>query len=432
MRNSVRFTMVPGCAVSDRTRVEMRLGVPADEDLRVEIWVAGRTVLADKVLATGPGKRLVRAWWPTAGQRGRCEVRWRVAGERTTASGSRFFEVVPSETVGLRRFGGVWVEPGAVVTASGATNPRDIEAFARRSVDAMHAAGIGFVIIAYVEAGGTWYTPVRVEYGDREGRGTAVPLPGGVGRTDGAPDVVGAILRQASRRGMGVFMGMSRGGDMHLLWEYDKPDWQERNRVALRIGRELATRLHERYGHEESFTGWYLTHEANDLAKASAYYDPIAEHCRSLGPERAVMVAPAGTPLGSRSVIESSLVDIFAWQDAVGSGYVPFVNTWNPERRMAMLPEIFARYASWHAGGDKHCWSDLEVWEMDGKSGYANPYPPAFSRVRRQIEEEACWVPVLTAYAWHGYMHPSGSAGNVDPRAEALLSEYRAYRKESR
>jgi len=430
MKTKPRLNLVPPCAVSDKTSVEIRLAVPAGDAVEVALEVAGETVVKKQLPGGRSRETLVNAWWPTTGHRGRKDVRWKVAAGPDIQTGKGSVEVVPSQTVGLPWFGGVWIEPGAVAPLVPGGKARDIEAMARESVDAMADAGMRFLIIAYVEAGGQWYTPATVFYSDRPGAGTSVPLPGGAsGLTREDADVIGARLSQASRRGIGVFMGLSRGGDMHLLWEFEKPGWKERNEKALAIGRQMADRLHALYGQERSFIGWYLSHEVNDLPKSAAYYDPLAEHCRSLASERVVMVAPAGTPIGSREIVNSSAVDIFCWQDAVGSGYVPFVNTWNPERRIAMLDDCFSRYRGWHEGGRKHCWADLEVWEMDGKNGYRDPYPPAFDRVRRQMEIESQYVPVLTAYAWHGYLHPATGRGKADPRAVALLRHYQDWRR---
>jgi len=38
-------------------------------------------------------------------------------------------------------------------------------------------------------------------------------------------------------------------------------------------------------------------------------------------------------------------------------------------------------------------------------------------------------VPVLTAYAWHGYLHPATGRGKADPRAVALLRYYQDWRR---
>lgn len=126
-----------------------------------------------------------------------------------------------------------------------------------------------------------------------------------------------------------------------------------------------------------------------------------------------------------------TIVDIFAYQDAVGSGYVPGKYTYKPDNRIKMLDEVYARYRGFHEGTDKHFWSDLEVWEMDGRQGYGGAYPAAFERVKRQIEIERKYMPVLTAYAWHTYFHdPASLAAKIDPRAVRLFQAYSEWKRQ--
>jgi hypothetical protein len=241
-------------------------------------------------------------------------------------------------------------------------------------------------------------------------------------------DQIEPILSEADKNGQHVFLGLGRNGDLWLTWDFDKPGWQERKARAIDISTLVAADMWERYSHHKSLYGWYLTHEMNDLARASAYYNPVADFCHALSPDKVVLIAPAGTPVVTKESLRASSVDIVAYQDAVGSGYVPYKNTFNPENRMRMLDEMYARYAAWHEGTDKHCWTDLEIWEMDGKHGYSASYPPPFSRVRRQIETEAKYVPMITAYEWHGMMQdPKLKRPSVDERAYALFEAYRAY-----
>src|SRR5205814_4466397 len=141
------------------------------------------------------------------------------------------------------------------------------------------------------------------------------------------------------------------------------PDWKQRNEAALALGRRVVQELWDRYGHHPSLYGWYLTHEMNDLARASAYYNPMADFCHSVSPDKPVLVAPAGTPIVDKTSLERSHVDIFAYQDAVGSGYIPYQNTYQPDKRRVMLETIYPQYKAWHEETDKHLWADLETWE---------------------------------------------------------------------
>jgi Domain of unknown function (DUF4434) len=428
------LTVIPPGPVSDKIRVELRLAIPnpgcAPRTCSVRFYRdridPAHQFHAETVTVPPKGIALSRAWSETAGHVGRRVLRCRVESEAGRADVRWPLEVIASETRALPRLQGGWIDPYAL---SRTTYPRDRDLSARDvrdRLDAMRRLGMNVVIITYVEYFGHFFYPSRVEFFDRDvqrvARGERFDF-----------DVVETILSQGDRNGMHVFLGLGRGGDTQLLWEFDHPDWPERNAEALRIGRRVATELWERYRHHRSFYGWYLTHEMSDLARASAYYNPLADVLHALSPDKPVMVAPAGTPIVTRRSLTDSRIDIFAYQDAVGAGYVPYRYTYQPEQRLRTLDEVFHAYGQAHEGTGKHLWADLEIWEMDGTRGYSGAYPSPFSRVKRQIAAEASHVELLTAYEVFGFMEPPRSRNRrKDPRSVKLWEEYQRYLRASR
>ncbi len=319
------------------------------------------------------------------------------------------------------RLRGMWIEPAAIAMVAKDPSTQTLERCTRESIQTMKSLGVTTLILAYAEYNGTFFYPSEIEFYDQD-------IQRNVQGSDCPFDVYGVVLDEADRLGMQVFLGLGRGGDTKLLWEFDKSDWKQRNEAAIEVGTRVARELDKTFGRHPSFAGWYLTHEMNDLSRASAYYDPLAEFCHSLAPRRPVLAAPSGTPVVTKELLAKSKVDIFAYQDAVGAGYVPYKYTYKPEERMATLDEIYSRYARWHVDSGKRFWSDLEILEMDGKQGYSAAYPATFERVKRQIEIEAKHVEMLTGYAWHGYMQsPNASAEKPIPKARALFEAYRKF-----
>lgn len=425
------FTVVPPGPVTDRIQVELRLAVPNPtpqaQTYQVHFYwdEAHPRHLIEKQTVTAPphGFAFASTWSATAGRRGRHRLLYRVEGGVGVQAGEWELQVIPSQTPALPLLQGIWIEPLAALSSLQGQNAAERERFLRSSVDTMKRLGANVLLIAYVEYGGTFFYPSGLEFYDRDvqrmARGQDCPF-----------DVVGTLLSQADKNALHVFLGLGRGGDTHLLWEFEQADWPARNAAALELGKQVAQELWERYHHHPSFYGWYLTHEMNDLARASAYYDPLADFCHSLSPDKPVLVAPAGTPLITPESLAASHVDIFAYQDAVGAGYVPYRYTYDPENRLAVLDEVYARYRDWHACTRKHLWSDLEIWEADAERGYAVTYPAPFQRVKRQIEIEAKYVQMLTGYAYFGFLQPSESQGwSPDGRALRLYQEYAAYLK---
>jgi hypothetical protein len=421
------FTVVPPGPVSDKASVELRVAVPnlsvGSRTAEVSFFwdVADRAhLIAAQTASVAPHERaLVHHWANCARRTGSHTLIARVThGGRATEL--RWpLTIAPSDTTALPRFGAVWFDPGGLTAY--AHEGAMTEAEVRGMVDAMHSLAISAAIITYVEYFGRFYYPSAIRFYDRDTKAEASGMMYDF-------DVVEAVLAAADRHGMHVFLGLGRGGDTPLLWDFEAPDWAARNEAAVHVSQRVASELWRRYRHHGSLYGWYLTHEMADLAKAAAYYDPVAEFCHALSPDKPVMVAPAGTPVITPALLRASQVDVFAYGDAVGAGYVPGKYTYQPENRLRMLDGIYRQYRAWHEGTGKHLWTDLELWEMDGSQGYAGACPAAWERVRRQLAAEAPYVEFITAYEISGFMQAPGAGARLkDVRAERLYSDYGAY-----
>jgi hypothetical protein len=433
------FTVVPPGPVTDRTEVELRAAVAHPERRAGRFHV---TFFRERIGAKGAGRQpigpaqevalppgaavLARAWWKTTGEAGDHRLLCRIEDLSPEAPGPPTerawpLEVVPCDTPALPLLLGVWLDPLGLKPDVYAHDAAPGAADVRALIRALSRLNVRAVIVTYVEYMGGFFYPSDLSFYDRDVGRKAKGNPLGF-------DAVGAVLGEADRQGMHVFLGLGRGGDTPLLWEFDKPGWIKRCRTAVDISRRVADDLWDRYKGHPSLYGWYLTHEMADLGRSSAYYDPVADHCHGLAPDKPVLVAPAGTPSYDAAALRASHVDIFAYQDAVGAGYVPYRYTYDPENRLRALDEIYGHYSALHAASGKHLWADLELWEMDGSKGYGGAYPPPFGRVRRQIETEARHVGWVTGYECTGFLDPPGGRASLkDPRARRLFEEYADY-----
>lgn len=421
---SAGLTVVPPGPVSDRIEVEVRVGLrntgATERTCHVSIRCDARELLAAAVTLPAGGSRLVQTWWDTAGQAGEHRLSFRVEGDGAlvAAEGQWPLRVVATETPTLPMFQAGWLDLLGLLKS---VYPRNRDATAedlRAIVDAMHGLGMDTAIVTYVEFQGHFFYPSKLRFHDRdlgkEAAGQWLPY-----------DAVETILAQADRHGMHVILGLGRGGDMGLTGEGLKDP--ERLHTALSVSQQVAAELWALYRGHPSLYGWYLTHETNDLVSAAAYYDPLADFCHALAPDKPVLIAPAGTPLGDSTVLARSHVDIFAYQDAVGAGYVPYEYTYVPERRLVTLDALYADYQRRHQGIRKHLWTDLEIWEMAGPQ-YRDAYPPPWSRVARQLAAESKYVEMVTAYEVLGFLEATGSTLRLeDRRAEALYRAYQAH-----
>lgn len=418
------MTLVAPTLVSDHTRAEARVSIrnPSDSEqlFNLEVYLdssLGRQSLASTTLSIpAHGQSLHAAWFSTQGLAGTNTIHYRVTspGAVDIIGESRLtVAATPSRAVPL--ITAAWLDPGAVLPGVYPQQRPMTAQDVRNEIDAAHALGIDTLIVTYPEyilnGWGSFYPSQNF--------------------TSAATfDVVGTIFNQASKNGQHVIVGLGRGSDLYLTW--DGFDDAARNAAALAHDTLVANELWELYRHEPSFYGWYLSHEANDIARASqSYYNSAVSMLRRFEADKPVMISPAGTPQVSSGVLNSSAVDVFIYQDAVGAGYVPYRYTYDSLQRISTLDSVYAAYAAAHAGLNKHIWSNLENWEMDGPS-YGNAYSANIERILQQLAIEKNYVDVISSYEWFGFAeHPASTVAMGGAAAVSLYNAYRDYYRET-
>jgi hypothetical protein len=293
-------------------------------------------------------------------------------------------------------FSAVWLEPGALgFLAYERITGQDIRALVR----SYHARGITTLILSYVEYGGCLYYPSRVPvrwldytgcafntrtyWYDCPGRPKAMDpaRPGG----ERCPwvanfDLIEMILAEADAQGMQVMLGLGRSGDPMFslaLEDYylaardgipnaiDPLLLNKRLGDMVSISLAVADELWAKYKHHPSLYGWALSHELTCYDVMRNYTDYLATTLKQRTlPDRPVLVAPylARTCVQDAGTIPQHIresgVDIYMYQDAVGSSAV----TQRTQQRLRELSHEYADLARWHAGTGKHLWVTVEVW----------------------------------------------------------------------
>jgi hypothetical protein len=138
------------------------------------------------------------------------------------------------------------------------------------------------------------------------------------------------------------------------------------------------------------------------------------------------MIAPDGSPIADSKTISESHVDIFAYQDAVGAGFVPAPKehySYDPENRLSTLGTVFEEYRKWHtANPEKQIWATVEIWQMDGPE-YTKAYPADWRRVKRQIDAVQPHVSKIVFYECGGFIDSPNSTVQLGGPAAARLYE---------
>ena len=413
------MTVVAPGMITDKTRAEARVSIrnpsATAQPYGLELFVdtpLGRQTLANTSLnVPAGGQSLHSSWFSTRGIAGANNVQYRVTGPGgETVEGAWPMTVVASTSRAVPLITAAFFDPGAVLGVYPATRAMTAQDL-RNEVNSAHAVGVDTIIITYSE-----YV--------LNGWGSFYPSPSF--NSAASFDVVGTLLNQASQNGQRVLVGLGRGNDLTLTFDgFNDP---ARNAAALAHDTLVANELWDRYGSEPSFYGWYLTHEVNEIGPASAaYYNSAVQMLRGFEADKPVLVSPSGTPVISPSILANSEIDVFAYQDAVGAGYVPYVYTYDPQQRINQLDAVYSSYAAAHNGVNKHLWTNLENWQMNGPA-YSNAYPASIDRVLQQLDIEKNYVDVISSYEWIGFMEdPSSTVGMWGNRARNLYNGYRSH-----
>jgi len=450
-----RFIAIPGDVASKQSNIEVRLGIKNTGSVS-QTWTVNfyvDTITPSLKLNVSPilvtigasAHGLANVVWNPISFPGAHNLLYQatVGGVTTDNSASPWpIKILDVTTKAPSYFGGTWVEPGQLLQDPAVSqNASAGVAYVNARVDEMHTLGIGTIIIAYSEFVGINIGPFYNSSLSYLNSTDPAKIP--------AFDVVGTILHQACLDGMHVIVGLGRGPQTWLNLDQIPAETQARMDQTASFEHDLANDLYNKYGINDyyganngTFYGWYNAYEANTYDNAKYFYDKVAlDLHNSFGPEKAVLIAPAGSPTGiSTATLNSSQSDIFAYQEAVGTGYVgpgatclpgcgaAYTYTWNPYNRINDLSTIFSQYAGWHSTTNKHIWADTELWQMDGPS-YNNPYTALCQRVRDQIEPERNYTSMLTAYDFFGPMKSPANTNTLIPytNASQMYSGYKAY-----
>lgn len=220
------------------------------------------------------------------------------------------------------------------------------ETYIREVVREMASNGIQSIVLPYVEYIGFWFYKPGFSYPydydtARTGKFWGDWL---TGYSNVAPfDAVKAILEEAAKLGLKVYIGLGRNGDSSLLNDLysvnilGNPD---PNRFGLSLAtrvsnatnrtREVAADLISQYNHIPSFEGFYISHEPDHVESANDYLTPATQTSGTNPSLRSynkpiILAPPSPIDLAATSTFANVLIatgcDIIAPQDSVGPGY---------------------------------------------------------------------------------------------------------------
>lgn len=238
-----------------------------------------------------------------------------------------------------------------------------------------------------------------------------------------ATDPVEAVLQQADKEGMNVFMGVG----MYAWFDYTQGslDWHKK----------VAQELWEKYAHHPSFYGFYVSEEGmgsldcfeTDSAKKEKrrqevlhFFKEFKQFCHKLAPDKPVMFAPNGWGVGEARQLYPELlknVDIIC----------PFAFARMPEHDLTGIEAVTLLQQFCNAAG-AHLWLDLEAFLFDDKEQYLVPRP--IEEIKKDLLLFDTFEKVI-CYQYPGVFNdPEMSVRIGEESTIRLFQDYREYLKQ--
>lgn len=304
----VSLTLVPPTPVTDKITL----------DVRAAVWNGNRTsstfdaavyldrespgaLLHRETLqvaansATGLGFR-----WPTRGQAGKHEILLTVRLGKRLYRTRRPLTILGSRDRATGKIDGAWFSIVHWSETEGRYMNRDLERLSdsdwRLQVRGLQWLSMNVIVIEEVFRNTAYPFKHNMERDGYPGRAyyNSKLYPGRM--KIAARDPIGSILDEADRRGIHVFLGVG----MYAFFDFSPG--------ALAWHKQVAMELWRMYGHHPSFYGWYVSAEIcgnllpcvamapeqarQSRAQLARFFREFRAHCRTLAPDRPVMLSP--------------------------------------------------------------------------------------------------------------------------------------------
>jgi len=243
----------------------------------------------------------------------------------------------------------------------------------------------------------------------------------------GCADPIGAMLEEADRLGLKVFLSTGFYG----VWNQNNKNMYDPE--VLKRAFAASEKVFVLYGQHTSFYGWYFPEEALILSYFSDYFidyvNRFSAFVHSLDQKYKTMIAPFGTCLVNAddkyvAQLERMDIDFIAYQDEVGVKKVKAKET----------AAIFEALKKVHdKAGRARLWADIEIFKFERYLYNSALLPAGIKRIKIQLENVTPYVDEVLCYQYFGIMNQPGSIAYCGhPDSIQFYEDYKALVEEMR
>jgi len=418
------LTLIPPSPVTDKIQLDVRAALynhgPAARNYHVSFYLSEESddaLLHAQTVSVAPHAcEGLRFTWPTAGHAGKHTVLLVARSDSQTLRTSRPLEILASTTRSTQRIDGAWFEFYHWSESEGRLWNSEIKTLTddhwKELITGMNDIGMNIVVIQ-----DTYYNPDRYvgrHTMDKDGFTGRAYYPSAMyprlSRIE-AGDPLEAVLAQADEHGMHVMVGVHGYA------------WFDFTPASLKWHKAVADELWKKYGHHQSFYGWYLGEIAGNLGtddfrrqQIVDFFRQFTRHVRAFAPDKPVMLATNCHYVKQAENYYPRLLEHLDILCPFAFNRMPANDDYTAQQAAAALQRHCDR-----AGA--HLWMDMEVFLF-------GPGNELFPRPIESVADELMQFPnfeKILCYSYTGLMNSPRQSRT--PGGPATVDFYNDYKK---
>jgi hypothetical protein len=379
---AISLTLIPPTTITNKVDLDIRAGITnsgsESESFDVIFYRNDETeanvLFQTRIEVPANGAEYVKFVMPTVDRVGKNTIILKVQHDDFVVKKEKIVDVIDSDVRSTKAIGGAWISFYHWSEEEGKNwNPeikKMTDAQWKEMVGSMNELGMNIIVIQESFRNQEYVGKHTIEKTGYKGKAfyPSKLYPDKMPLT--ANDPVEAVMTEADKRGMHVFVGVG----MYAWFDYTTG--------SLEWHKAVAKELWEMYGHHPSFYGFYVSEEGmgsldcfeTDRLKQVErrqevlnFFKAFRPFCKQLAPDKPVMFAPNGWGVGRAG---NAYDELLQYVDIIS----PFAFSRMPEgdltgeQAITLLQQFCDR-------ANAHLWLDLEAFLIHEKEGYLYPRP---------------------------------------------------------
>lgn len=297
-KHELSLTLIPPSPVTDQITLDVRAGIwnNTDEKKIVSVFFyldkeKPGNILYQQKITIAPGTAgLVKFPWSTKGKAGDHKIILVTKSNKQTLRRERQMQILASTIRSTKKVDGAWMGFYHWSDAEGKFWNPEIKKMTDKQwgelVNAQHNLEMNIIVVQEVFRNQEYAGKHNMDKEGFKGRGfypsklfpDRMPIA--------AIDPLEAVLSQADKNGMNVFIGVG----LYAWFDFSKGslDWHKK----------VANELWEKYGHHPSFYGWYVSEEQDgglgtpeERENIVEFFKEFSAYVRQMAPDKPIMLA---------------------------------------------------------------------------------------------------------------------------------------------